>query len=68
VAKGERWNRLKVTQSSSLGLVTTKWMKLAATDGPNFKKTVPWKGKFASRTAMKLTSSRDVGDNFSTAC
>src|SRR5262245_29415368 len=34
----------------------TKWKKPAATDGLNFKRMGPLKGRFASKVAMKPTS------------
>src|SRR5262245_21076336 len=49
------------TASSSLGQVTTKWTKPAATDGPNCRRTEPSKGKSASTEKMKLSSSPVAG-------
>src|SRR5262249_28013433 len=49
------------TASSSLGQVTTKWTKPAATDGPNCRRTEPSKGKSASTEEMKLSSSPVAG-------
>ena len=43
---------------------TTRWTRLAATDGPNFSPTPPSKVKSASMAAMKPTSAPSLEDFF----